>query len=130
MDGTDSQVNCVWLSNTLFRLATDLYTVAECGKADTFVYFTFSMSMKMSLRQVDPSKGAVENLREKMEAQKEEHKGGSSNGGGLSAGATAGITIGVTLLVGILIIALLSWRRRKNLTLNASQGGYETFSHS
>jgi hypothetical protein len=98
-------------------------------------FFSFSMAMKMTLRKTNPTVGAVENLKLRMETQKEEQSSGSpSKGGdsGLSAGATAGITIGVTLSIGIMFIAIfVAVRRRRNppLPVNGS-GGYQTFNNS
>lgn len=89
----------------------------------------YSMSRNMSLRK-DPTQGAAENLRLKMEQQESEDANNSSKGSGLSAGATAGITIGVTLGVGILVIAIFVWRRRQNSPINVEQSGYQTFSNS
>ena len=88
------------------------------------------MSRNMFLRKINPTQGAAENLRLRMEQQESEDAGNSSKGSGLSAGATAGITIGVTLGIGILVIAIFAWRRRKNSSINGGQSGYQTFSNS
>ena len=87
--------------------------------------------MNMTLRKINPTVGAAENLRLRMEAQEGAQGSDASKGGGLSAGATAGITIGVTLGVGILFIMIFIAIRRKNPPLAVNNdNGYQSFNNS